>query len=117
MKKQFLFGAITFLFGLLASCKTDKEKLVGIWQNESDWFWIKQGGKYNTGTGPTTFFTDLQMVVDEQNKEITFYTNVASKSYITQYNFITADTLVLQNKMEGSVANKFHKVAAIPLKF
>ncbi len=110
----------TILIALLImcnSCKSDSEKMIGIWQNEQDWYQIMPNGKYNTGTGPVTFMRDLTYVMDTKKKEINFYTNIGSKTFMMNYDFISKDTMQLINKMEGSKAVKFYSTATIPTKF
>jgi hypothetical protein len=115
MQRILLF---TFSLVLITACgKSDEKKIIGVWQNENDWFQLYSETKYNTGTGPSTFFKDLNYTLDSKTKEITFYTNIASKSYITNYTFKGNDTLVLVNKMEGSKETVFYKVDKIPTKF
>ena len=110
--------AILFAIILISSCtKTDEQKIVGIWQNDTDWFDIHADKTYNTGTGPMTSYTGLKYVIDAKQKQITFYTNQTGQSYYMNYQFVHQDSIRLQNSLPNSLPIIFYRAKAIPEKF
>jgi hypothetical protein len=105
----------TFLFG---SCKNaDQNKLIGIWQNGSDWFDIAPKNVYSTGTGPMTSYTNLKYDLDEAKHQLTFYTNVSGNTFYMQYKLIGNDSLQLQNSLPNSLPIVFYKTKQRPSSF
>ena len=101
----------------MACTTADNQKIIGIWQNENDWFNIKKDNKYDTGSGPFTSLKDMQYLIDNQTKELNFYTDNTGKSFYMNYEFIGTDTLQLKNKKEHSIWVKFFRTKTIPTKF
>jgi hypothetical protein len=111
------FIIISVIFFMVSCGNKDSKKIIGIWQNQSDWFAIQENNKYATGTGPMVSFKDLDYRLDEKTKEIILYTNTASKSFALSYKFNGKDTLILLNKMPGSIENSFYRTVTIPKNF
>jgi hypothetical protein len=102
----------------LISCgKTDQQSIVGIWQNDSDWFDITAQNIYSTGTGPMTSYTNLKYELDDTKKQLTFYTNVSGNTYYMQYKLIGTDSLQLQNSLPNSLPIVFYRVKQKPTSF
>jgi major membrane immunogen (membrane-anchored lipoprotein) len=117
MKNNSLFFCIIMLVFLTACGQKDEQKIIGIWQNEFDWFDIKADKSYSTGTGPMTTFTNLKYTIDPSKKEITFYTNKDGQSYYMSYIFLHQDTLQLLNNLPNSKPALFYKIGKIPTGF
>jgi hypothetical protein len=105
------------LFFLLGCKKSDSELVIGIWQNGNDWFDIQQNNVYSTGTGPMTSFENLKYVIDENKKQLTFYTNTDSKVFYMNYVLKHNDSLQLQNTMDNSLPIVFFRTKNKPTGF
>lgn len=115
--KILTFYCLVCCIFLLSACGSETKKIVGVWQNESDWYSIKENNTYDTGTGPAAFFKNLNYTIDTKTKEITFYTNEVGKSFLLNYKFSHPDTLRLINKFPGSIEKVFYRAKQVPTSF
>ncbi len=115
-----IFTNITLVISLLLlvqSCITDEQKIIGIWQNERDWFEFNTDGKYNTGTGPITFNRDLDYKVFSNKKQLVIYTKDNSKTFYMQYKWLHKDSVELINSIPNAKPQVWYKVQKAPTGF
>jgi hypothetical protein len=113
MNKIFYIVVVFFVM-FFAGCKEDKKTIIGIWQNEQDWFEFTAKQTYNTGTGPMVAYKDLSYSVDEKNSKLTMYTSDENKTFFMKYTLVHKDTLELKNMMPNAIGVKFYRVAKVP---
>jgi len=86
---------------MLWSCgkKNDKERIIGKWQSEQDWFEYRKDMKYSAGKMMMTMVHDFTYSIDENSRELTMYTDEQNQTYYLLYRFVGNDTLAIRNRL------------------
>jgi hypothetical protein len=91
---------------LLSACSTsDKERIIGKFQSEQDWFLFKEDKTYDSGKDALTMVRGFKYSIDEQKKELTLYTDDSNTTYYLVYAFKGNDTLAVRNAMSTNTTN------------
>jgi hypothetical protein len=103
MNLRIFYGFVFLLF--YAACKpTDKQKLLGKWQCENDWFHYKTDSTYSSGKYEITMVDNYKYTLDAQTHELNIYTNKANETFYLKYKFVHDDTLYVRNIMSSDTS-------------
>jgi hypothetical protein len=98
--KNYISGALLFIIIIFNSCQ-QKNKLIGKWYNDKNWFEFISDTTYNTGIDNITFLKNLKYTYDKKTNELTMYTDKKEMTYYLKATFLHIDTVEFRNSMNG----------------